>query len=124
MAKNCRGETRNLVQTSQRLAREASTERGGFLCAKSYTAKSLINKVLASNERAGKTQGMTNGQKIGYARVSTREQNLDLQLDALQAAGCDQIFTDQGISGAAIERDGLSQGFESVDQGDNSSSGS
>ena len=34
----------------------------------------------------------------------TREQNLDLQLDALKAAGCDEIFTDHGVSGAAIER--------------------
>ena len=57
---------------------------------------------------------MTNGQKIGYARVSTREQNLDLQLDALKAAGCDQIFTDHGISEAAIEREGLNQALEAV----------
>ena len=61
---------------------------------------------------------MKNGKKIGYARVSTREQNLDMQLDALKAAGCDQIFTDQGISGAAIQRDGLTQALEAISKGD------
>ena len=38
--------------------------------------------------------------KIGYARVSTDEQNLDLQMDALQSAGCDHIYTDNGVSGS------------------------
>jgi DNA invertase Pin-like site-specific DNA recombinase len=56
--------------------------------------------------------------KIGYARCSTDEQNLDLQMDALKSAGCEQIFVDQGVSGAKIERDGLSQALEAVMQPD------
>ena len=56
--------------------------------------------------------------KIGYARVSTDEQNLDLQIDALKKAGCEKIFTDEGISGITIERDGLSQALLSVGDGD------
>ena len=56
--------------------------------------------------------------KIGYARVSTREQNLDLQLDALKAAGCEKVFTDKGISGVQIERDGLTQALGAVGEGD------
>jgi len=58
------------------------------------------------------------GQKIGYARVSTREQNLNMQIDALKAAGCVKIFTDQGISGATIERDGLTQALSAIGKGD------
>ena len=58
------------------------------------------------------------GRKIGYARVSTAEQNLDLQRDALEAAGCDMIYTDEGISGTTQERAGLIQALETLSTGD------
>jgi DNA invertase Pin-like site-specific DNA recombinase len=56
--------------------------------------------------------------KIGYARVSTDEQNLGLQLDALRVAGCETLFEDQGISGAAKARPGLDQALAALKAGD------
>src|SRR4051812_37352098 len=56
--------------------------------------------------------------KIGYARVSTDEQSLDLQRDALVQAGCGQVFEDRGISGSAVKRLGLDQALASVGPGD------
>ncbi len=44
--------------------------------------------------------------KIGYARVSTLDQNLDAQIDALRAAGCDEIITDK-VTGTVAKREGL-----------------
>ncbi|ABQ57110.1 TPA: recombinase family protein [Legionella pneumophila] len=44
--------------------------------------------------------------RVGYSRVSTYEQNLDLQLDELKRAGCEEIFTDV-ISESVSERPGL-----------------
>lgn len=54
---------------------------------------------------------------IGYARVSTQEQNLDLQKDALKNAGCEKIFTDK-IRASQQEREGLSKAMEILRQDD------
>ena len=54
---------------------------------------------------------------IGYARVSTTDQTLDLQLDALQQTGCEKVFTDT-ISGAKAERPGLGEALEYVRPGE------
>jgi DNA invertase Pin-like site-specific DNA recombinase len=54
---------------------------------------------------------------IGYARVSTLEQNLELQEDALSKAGCERTYTDR-IGGAKSERPGLKQALEVVREGD------
>jgi DNA invertase Pin-like site-specific DNA recombinase len=54
---------------------------------------------------------------IGYARVSTHEQTLNLQQDALTKAGCTKIFTDIA-SGAKTERIGLDEALNYVRKGD------
>src|SRR5205807_954940 len=54
---------------------------------------------------------------IGYARVSTQDQTLNLQKDALEKIGCSKIFTDTA-SGAATERKGLAEALEYVREGD------
>nr|WP_175907715.1 recombinase family protein [Burkholderia seminalis] len=56
--------------------------------------------------------------KIGYARVSTDEQCLDMQLTALRQAGCDEIRTDHGFSGVRRDRPGLTQLLETLTSGD------
>ncbi len=55
---------------------------------------------------------------MGYARVSSGEQNLDLQRDALSAAGCSMIHEDEGVSGAARRRPGLDQALATMKAGD------
>jgi DNA invertase Pin-like site-specific DNA recombinase len=54
---------------------------------------------------------------IGYARVSTEDQNLDLQRDALKQAGCEQIYTDR-VSGTKAERKGLTEALSHLRSGD------
>jgi len=54
---------------------------------------------------------------IGYARVSTTDQNLDLQTDALTRAGCEKLFTDTA-SGAKSDRIGLTEAINYARSGD------
>jgi DNA invertase Pin-like site-specific DNA recombinase len=54
---------------------------------------------------------------IGYARVSTQDQSLNLQIDALEKVGCSKIFSDI-ISGAKAERKGLDEALNYVRQED------
>lgn len=55
---------------------------------------------------------------IGYARVSTQEQNLELQLDALHKADAARIFSDQGVSGSKTERPQLTAALDHLRDGD------
>lgn len=54
---------------------------------------------------------------IGYARVSSQEQNLDLQIDALKKAGSERIFTDK-VSGISKEKPGLKEALSFLRDGD------
>jgi DNA invertase Pin-like site-specific DNA recombinase len=54
---------------------------------------------------------------IGYARVSTEEQNLGMQLDALNKAGCEKIFQEK-ISTTKANRPGLEEMMSQLNVGD------
>ena len=54
---------------------------------------------------------------VGYARVSTVEQNLQLQLDALERAECEKIFADK-LSGSTLQRPGLTEAMNYLREGD------
>lgn len=56
--------------------------------------------------------------KIGYARVSTKDQNLDLQLDELKNAGCEKIYQDFGVSGSKASRPELDNMLKNLRRGD------
>lgn len=58
------------------------------------------------------------GRKLAYARVSTADQHLDMQVDALHGAGCDQLFHDHGVSGTRAKRPGLDELLDQARAGD------
>jgi DNA invertase Pin-like site-specific DNA recombinase len=58
------------------------------------------------------------GRKLGYARVSTKDQKLRMQRDALEAVGCAPIYEDHGISGAKARRPGLDDLLREAQPGD------
>lgn len=57
------------------------------------------------------------GDRVGYARVSTREQNLDSQIDQLSQTGCSKVFTDK-ISGTSKDRPGWNELIAYIRPGD------
>jgi DNA invertase Pin-like site-specific DNA recombinase len=56
--------------------------------------------------------------KIGYARVSTADQNDDSQVDELKAYGCDRVFIDHGVSGKLAARPELDKCVDFLREGD------
>jgi DNA invertase Pin-like site-specific DNA recombinase len=56
--------------------------------------------------------------KIGYARVSTVDQNPALQIDALRRSGCEEIYADEGISGTTVRRPALQKALSALQAGD------
>lgn len=55
---------------------------------------------------------------VGYARVSTEDQNLALQVDALRIAGCVQIFEDHGVSAKLRDRPAFTKALDTLQAGD------
>jgi len=64
----------------------------------------------------GKTDSLAVA-NVGYARVSTMDQDLSLQFDALAAAGCDKVFEDHA-PGARVDREGLQAALDYVRDGE------
>lgn len=56
--------------------------------------------------------------KLGYARVSTGEQNLALQIDALRSAGAERIFEDKGVSGSTVLKPSFAEMLRHARAGD------
>ena len=66
----------------------------------------------------GMDEAKERGRKIGYVRVSDKDQSEALQVDALRAAGCNLIYGDHGVSGKIRKRVGLDDMLESLVSGD------
>jgi DNA invertase Pin-like site-specific DNA recombinase len=79
-----------------------------------YVTKSCCKRV----GRVKRTRRTRPGINIGYAHVSTDDQQLHLQLDALTTADYTQIFHDEGISGAQVQGPGLDAALAALTTGD------
>ena len=85
--------------------------------ARFVVTKTSSEKKTPAKKSAPKAASKAGGLLIGYARVSTQDQNLELQTEALQKAGCKKIFEDRA-SGSRAERLGLAQARENLRAGD------
>jgi DNA invertase Pin-like site-specific DNA recombinase len=101
-------ETRMLRQIARNSA-ELSAEFVSLLVAKSSSHYHLVGEEILRQEA---------GMLIGYCRISTKDQSLDLQRDALRAAGCELLFEDSGISGAKMARPGLDKALSHLRKDD------
>ena len=72
-----------------------------------------------TNQRLGgaRNQGQNRLMNIGYARVSTEDQNSDLQLATLKKGGCKRLFTDKA-TGAHVKRPELTKCLKVLVEGD------
>ena len=84
--------------------------------ARFMAAKTSSEKKAPAKKSMVRAKPVTEGLLIGYARVSTQDQNLELQAEALRKAGCKKIFEDRA-SGSRAERVGLAQARESLRAG-------
>lgn len=80
--------------------------------------KPNCEKKLACYDQGMKDKEISKGRRIGYVRVSDKDQTEALQVDALKAAGCDLIYGDHGVSGAITSRCGLNDLFDGLREGD------
>ncbi len=85
--------------------------------ARSVAAKTSSEKKTPVKKTAIKAASKDKGLLIGYARVSTQDQNLEMQTEALHKAGCKKLFEDRE-SGSRAERLGLTQARENLRAGD------
>lgn len=90
-------------------------------CSRDVSAVKILRQINSVKKRADRASFLTKptgvGVKIGYARVSTLDQNPDLQHDALIRAGCEKILVDQ-VSGSTAVRPGLEKAKELLRAGD------
>lgn len=76
-----------------------------------------MNEKISASKSNKQKVNLNHTAKIGYCRVSTHDQNLDLQKDALENAGCIKIFSDQ-VSGAKSDRPGFDETLSYLRKGD------
>jgi DNA invertase Pin-like site-specific DNA recombinase len=90
-------------------------------------SENILNDGMSDNLIGGRVHGQVSADApcrtpsmslVGYARISTAEQNLALQIDALSAAGAARVFEDRGVSGTKAERPGLTEALRYLRGGD------